>query len=203
MRALDLFCGAGGVSMRLHRAGFEISGVDILPQSHYPFDFIQGDALKAVLRGFDFIWASPPCQAHSRMCGCREGLANQYQDYIPAIRKRLRRWGGPWIIENVVGAPLENPIMLCGAMFGLKIYRHRIFESNLSLVVPPHSKHMVPASKAGHWREGTFISVAGHCSPINVARKAMGIYWMNQNELSEAIPPIYSEYLARQVITQL
>lgn len=200
MKALDLFCCAGGASMGIHRAGYEVTGVDISNQPNYPFKFVLGNALEATLDGFDFVWASPPCQNSSRMTGCRPGLREQYQQLIPATREKLKTWGGPYIIENVVGAPLENPVMLCGAMFGLETYRHRLFESNIPLKVPIHPKHDKPASKAGHWRRGTLISVAGNCAPIAMARKAMGIDWTTRAELTEAIPPVYAEYLATQIL---
>jgi DNA (cytosine-5)-methyltransferase 1 len=178
-----------------------VTGVDIVNQPNYPFAFVQGDALNVDLCGYDFVWASPPCQHHSRMSGCREGLRDKYPSLIAATRAKLKAWGGPWIIENVVGAPLENPVMLCGAMFGLATYRHRIFESNVKLTVPPHPKHDKPTSKAGHWKPGTLISVAGNCAPMTLAREAMGIDWTTRAELVEAIPPAFSEYLARQIIS--
>lgn len=202
-RALDLFCCAGGAGMGLHRAGFDVHGVDIAPQPNYPFGFTQGDALAQDLSGYDFVWASPPCQNHSRMSGCREGLRDKYPSLIAATRAKLRAWGGLYIIENVVGAPLENPVMLCGAMFGLATYRHRIFESNVALTVPPHPKHSTPTSKAGHWKPGTLISVAGNCAPMSMAREAMGIDWTTRAELVEAIPPAFSLFLGRQIIQTL
>jgi DNA (cytosine-5)-methyltransferase 1 len=203
MRALDLYCCAGGAAVGLHRAGYDVTGVDIEAQPHYPFAFIRGDALEAQLSGYDFVWASPPCQRYSRMSGCREGLSDTYPGgLIAATRAKLEAWGGPWVIENVVGAPLRDPVMLCGAMFGLKTYRHRIFESNLPLTVPEHPEHSIPASKAGHWKPGTFISVAGNCAPMAMAREAMGINWrMPRSNLVEAIPPAFAEYLARQILS--
>ncbi len=186
--------------MGLHRAGFEVTGVDLHPQKNYPFKFIQGDALDADLSGYDFVWASPPCQRHSGMSGCRPGLAEKYPDLIAPIREKLQAWGGDWIIENVPGAPLINPAMLCGQMFGLPLYRHRLFEGSRLLMTPPHEKHAIRGSRAGHWEWGTIMSVAGHCSPMPLARIAMGIKWMNRDELAESIPPAYSEYLARQFL---
>jgi DNA (cytosine-5)-methyltransferase 1 len=200
VRCLDLFCGAGGAGMGLHRAGFEMTGVDISPQPNYPFKFIHGDAMDQDLSGYDFIWASPPCQRYSGMSSCRKNLKEKYPDLISPVREMLLAWGGPWIIENVIGSPLRDPVVLCGSMFGLKTYRHRQFESNLSLTVPPHPPHTVPSSKAGHWKPGTFVSVAGHCAPMKLCREAMGIDWTNQRELALAIPPAYSEYLGRQVM---
>lgn len=203
MKALDLFCCAGGAAMGLSRAGFWVVGVDIEFQPHYPFLFILGDALESDLSGYDFVWASPPCQKHSRMSQCRDGLSDKYPDLIAATREKLQAWGGPYIIENVVGAPLQNPVMLCGAMFGLKTYRHRLFESNILLTTPDHPAHETPASKAGHYKPGTFISVAGNCAPMDKAREAMGINWMPRSNLVEAIPPAFSEYLGRQIIRHL
>lgn len=203
LKCVDLFCGAGGVSMGLSRAGFQVVGWDIAPQKNYPFEFRQGDALDVDLSGFDFVWASPPCQRSSRMCSCRPGLSDTYPQLIPPVRDMLAKSGLPYVIENVQGAPLVNPIMLCGAMFGLETYRHRYFESNISLVWPEHPEHTTPTSKAGHWKPGTFISVAGHCAPIEVAKKAMGIDWMNRNELAEAIPPAFSEFIGKQAISAI
>lgn len=203
LRALDLFSGAGGAAMGIHRAGFEVTGVDIEPQKNYPFKFIQADAMAFNLDGFDFVWASPPCQRHSRMSGCRAGLAAKYPNLIAGTRDKLNAWGGAYIIENVEGAPLKSPVTLCGAMFELETYRHRLFESQVTLIAPPHKRHITPTSKAGHWRPGTFISVAGHCAPMAMARKAMGIDWMNRSELAESIPPAFSEYLCRQIVEHI
>ena len=138
VRCLDLFCGAGGAGMGLHRAGFDVTGVDILPQPRYPFRFIMGDALAQDLTGFDFVWASPPCQAHTAMQHIRKN-AHAHPDLIPAVRAKLESWGGPWVIENVKGAPLRNAVMLCGAMFGLRIAKHRYFETSFDLpfLLPP------------------------------------------------------------------
>lgn len=183
--------------MGLAQAGFEVLGVDIEPQPHYPFTFVQADAMAFPLSGdYDLVWASPPCQRHSRMSGCRPGLRQTYPDLISAMRDRLQAWGGrAWVIENVVGAPLRDPVMLCGAMFGLETYRHRLFECSAPVVPPPHPPHTTPTSKAGHWRPGTFISVAGNCAPMAKARAAMGIGWMPRAQLVEAIPPAFSRFI--------
>src|SRR5574337_20985 len=125
-RLLDLFCCAGGCAMGYHRAGFDVVGVDINPQQRYPFEFHQADAMTFDLSGFDAIHASPPCQAYT-VLGGREDLSH-YPDLVDAVRERLQASGKPWIIENVPGAPLRDPITLCGAMFGLRRYRHRLFE---------------------------------------------------------------------------
>lgn len=199
---LDLFCGAGGAAMGYHRAGFDVVGVDIAPQPNYPFEFHQADALE-YLRGmgprFAAVHASPPCQRYSAMSACRPGLAGDYPDLVAPTRDLLMRTGLPWVIENVPGSPLENPITLCGHMLGLELYRHRLFESNIALQQPPHPRHVKPASRAGHWNPGTIMSVSGHVAPIAVARAAMGIDWMSRAELAESIPPAYTEYVGRQL----
>lgn len=204
LRCLDLFSGAGGASYGLHLAGFEVWGVDINPQSRYPWPerFIQADALTYPLDGFDLVWASPPCQAHSTLNAL---WGRDYPDHIPAMRERLQAWGGPWIIENVPGAPLHNTITLCGTHFGLKVYRHRLFESNLMLFAPSvHQQHKERAPKAGRPPQpGQFITPVGHFSGVAYAQEAMGIPWMGQKELAQAIPPAYSFFLGTQVIEQL
>jgi DNA (cytosine-5)-methyltransferase 1 len=150
LRALDLFCGAGGVSVGLQRAGFEVTGVDIAPQRHYRGGtFVQADALTFPLEGFDFVWASPPCQAHSSLRHLQAGKV--YPELIPATRARLEAAGIPWCIENVPGAPLGASgflIMLCGTMFGLQtpdgraeIRRHRLFETSFSIPLRPACQH--------------------------------------------------------------
>lgn len=196
LRIADLFCCAGGAAMGLHRAGFEVEGWDIKPQPNYPFRFHLGDALDADLSGFDSAWASPPCQKFTR---ARKLRGNTHPDYIPEVRAKLSDLGVPYCIENVPGAPLLNPALLCGSMFGLNIYRHRIFESNfpIPLRLCSHSK---PQTKMGRpVREGDIIQVVGHFSNVPYARKAMGIDWMNQQELAQAIPPAYSEFIGRAI----
>lgn len=205
-RLLDLFCCAGGAATGYSRAGFDVVGVDISPQPRYPFEFIQGDALAyAEKHGheFDAIHASPPCQRYSTMSNCRPGLADEYPDFIKPMRDLLNSTDLPWVIENVPGSPLINPVELCGRMFGLELYRHRLFESNVDLRAPEHPKHEIPASRAGHWKPGTVMSVSGHVSPIAVARTAMGIDWMTRDELVEAIPPAYTDYIGEQLVSRV
>lgn len=185
--------------MGYRQAGFNVTGVDLHLQPRYPFRFIQADALTVDLSGFDAIHASPPCQRYSRMVNCRPGLSEDYPDLIGPIRKRLIEQGTPWVIENVPGSPLLNPVMLCGAMFGRQLYRHRLFESTLALAVPPHPRHVIPASRAGHWVPGTVFSVSGNCSPVSIANDIMGIDWMIRTELVESIPPYFTEYLGKQL----
>ena len=179
--------------MGLHQAGFDVVGVDISPQPHYPFEFHQADAMTFPLEGFDFVWASPPCQAHTLAQRIR---GNEHPDLIAPIRKRLQRFGGPWAIENVVGAPLNEPIELCGAMFGLQVYRHRLFECSFPIQAPPHPDHVAPLRKMGRpVRPGEFMHVVGNFSGVAQARKAMGIDWMVRDGLREAIPPAFDKFV--------
>lgn len=203
---LDLFCGAGGAAMGCHRAGFEVVGVDLREEPRYPFEFIRGDwqvVLDKFGDTFDAVHASPPCQGYSAMSTCRPGLADQYPRLIEPVRRALQNLGVPHVIENVEGSPLDSPITLCGQMFGLELYRHRLFECSFPISVPTHPEHVIPASKAGHWQPGTIMSVAGHIAPVAHARRIMGIDWTTRDELAEAIPPAYTEYIGRQLIEQL
>ena len=213
---LDLFCGAGGAAMGYHRAGFEVVGVDIKEQPNYPFLFIRDDALefaKALARqpGNDLaaLHASPPCQHYSAMSGCRPGLSEEYPDLVAPTRRLLQEIGLPWVMENVAGSGLLTQsslfgelhgITLCGHMFGLKLYRHRLFESNIPLTEPAHPRHLVPGGRAGHWRPGEIISVSGHFNNAELAREAMGIDWMTSDELAESIPPAFTEYIGAQLL---
>lgn len=203
--ALDLFCGAGGASMGLHRAGFKVLGVDIAPQPRYPFAFVHGDALTYPLKGFDFIWASPPCQRFSDLAH-RNGNADDWLDLIDPIRQRLIAYGAPYVIENVERAPLRNPVTLCGTMFpGLRVLRHRGFEASFPIKAPPHGKHpkvhTLDKRKAHYGKTDDMVDfvqvTGGGNSSIRAARDAMGIFWMSKGEINEAIPPAYSEFIAK------
>jgi DNA (cytosine-5)-methyltransferase 1 len=200
MKLLDLYCGAGGASLGLSRAGFDVTGVDITPQPNYPFPFILANALDCNLNGYDAYWASPPCQAYTTR---GKAWGYDYPKLIEPTRERLRSSGKPYIIENVIGAPLINWVMLCGTMFNLGVFRHRYFESNVLLLVPPHAKH------DGELGDGKYVTVAGHASIKrdyeNYLKwpKAMDIYHMSKGEIREAIPPAYSEFLGRQLIKYL
>jgi DNA (cytosine-5)-methyltransferase 1 len=200
-RLLDLFCCAGGASEGYRRAGFEVVGVDIEPQPHYPFEFHQADALTFPLDGFDAAAASPPCQKYTL---CQRIQSNAHPDLVDPIRRRLRAAGIPYAIENVIGAPLENPIILCGSMFGLRTYRHRGFECNFPIEAPPHPEHVAPVRKMGRpVQPGEFMHVVGNFSGVAMARKAMGIDWMPRDKLREAIPPAFTEYVGRAMIAHL
>lgn len=213
---LDLFCCGGGAAKGYHDAGFDVVGVDCDPQPRYPFMFVQADALEYLaLHGleYDAIHASPPCQRYSatarlKFTKAARGLA---LDLVPPVREALVATGKPYVIENVVGAPLLNPIMLCGLMFGLKVFRHRLFESNVFLLEPHHEPHR-------NRRIGVdgFCCVAGHGDSGRAHRRvpysrrsvaawkvAMGIDWLNRDELAQAIPPAYTAYVGRQLISFL
>lgn len=205
-RLLDLFCGAGGCARGYTDAGFEVVGVDIVPQPHYPYAFHQADALTFPMEGFDVIHASPPCQAFTMMLN--HGLADRtkHPDLVDAIRRRLQATGNPYVIENVPGAPLEKMIMLCGAMFGLHVYRHRFFESNVLLFQPDHPRHIIKAVHAGMIpRNGEFYCPVGNMGDKDGAQRAMGITWMKttgskDREIANAIPPAYARWIGEQLM---
>lgn len=204
LKLLDLFCCQGGASMGYHNAGFEVVGVDIEPQPRYPFDFVQADALAYLMEygdEFDAIHASPPCQAFTN---AQKIMGNRHPDYLGPVRDLLIVTGKPYIIENVPGAPLRDPIELCGAMFGLRTYRHRLFESNIPLVAPEHPEHIFKTAKMGRVPEPwEFMHVVGNFSGVEQARKAMDIDWMSRDGLRESIPPRYTAYLGRQLADHL
>ena len=206
MKVLDLFSGSGGAAMGLSRAwpDADITGVDLKAMPRYPFRFIQADAMTFPLDSYDFIWASPPCQAYSVTRNMH--LANQHPDLVAPTRTRLEAVGVPYIIENVVGAPLNTVVELCGTMFGLKTFRHRRFETSYMVLAPKHS-HPAGSSTntskgdkgvSSHKNGATHITVAGNNFNFQDGKAAMGIEWMNHDELKQAIPPAYSEFLARQ-----
>lgn len=181
--------------------------MDIVPQPRFPYEFIQASYLDYPLDGFDLIHVSPPCQRWTRQLRCRPDVRATYPDHITPMRQRLiahkLRTGTPYVIENVENAPLRTPVMLCGWAFHRDVYRHRFFETSEDLAGVVHRKHVTPASKAGHWRPGTFISVSGHCSPMWLARQVMEIDWMRRYELAESVPPYFTEYLGLQLRAQL
>jgi DNA (cytosine-5)-methyltransferase 1 len=198
---LDLFCKAGGAGFGYHLAGWDVTGVDIEPQPRYPrpFRFIQADALEVLadrefLAGFDLIHASPICKGYSA-CAVLNDVEHPRQ--IGAVRERLAATGIPYVIENVEGAPLRDPVTLCGAMFpGLRTYRHRLFETPFPVAQPAEPPHRWPLAKMGRPpRPGEWMQVVGHFSDVAAARVAMGIEWMTRDELAQAIPPAYTRYV--------
>jgi len=198
----DLFCGGGGSAVGYKKAGFYyIEGFDIKPQPDYPFESFVEDALAVDLEPYDFIHASPPCQSFS--VGTRSANREKHPDLVEPIRQKLIDSGKPYIIENVPGAPLLSPVVLCGTMFpGLKVFRHRCFESNIPLVVEMKCAHAGHKAKERRPDNGDFFTVAGHnTGTMKEWEDAMGIHWMTKKQtLAEAIPPAYSEYLGKQII---
>ena len=200
-RLLDLFCGAGGAGMGYHRAGFdEIVGVDIAPQKNYPFEFVQGDALEYVAEHggeFDAIHASPPCQRYSVV----SRNDKEYPDLYGPTRDLLLSSGVPWVIENVIGAPYESGIVLCGSMFNLVVRRHRNFETSWL--------HLM-GLRCDHATQGRPITITGHGGGIPRRHSDKGIYaewpqymgmpWAIPKECTQAIPPAYTEYIGRALL---
>ncbi len=211
-RLLDLFCGAGGAGMGYHRAGFDVVGVDILPQPHYPFEFVQADAMIFPLEAlaFDAIHASPPCQAYSTLAAMHPTVS--HPELIPETRERLLATGVPWVIENVEPSPLArrsdlfgaHGIMLCGSMFGLGVERgflrrHRIFETSFAMPQPQCAHSGVAVGVYGH---------GGHSGKHRMlyraeAAEAMQIDWMSRDEMAQAIPPAYTEFIGEQLLASI
>jgi DNA (cytosine-5)-methyltransferase 1 len=210
--------------MGYYRAGFDVVGVDEAPQPRYPFEFVQGDALEYLAahgHEFDAIHASPPCQAHTAMKTMHN--AKDHPDLVPVTRELLQATGLPYVIENVPGAPLIAPMLLCGTMFNLgcedaELRRHRLFESNFLFLAPPcqHGRRADSIGLyGGHVRnrrrvigiygEGVRDSVrkTDRGVPdftVEQGREAMGVDWMTLAELCQAIPPAYTEYIGRQLL---
>ena len=200
--------------MGYHRAGFdEIVGVDIKPQKNYPFEFVQADALEYPLGGFDLIHASPPCQKFSPIGKMHRSKIPKKPrpDLITPIRNLLKKSGIPYVIENVPGAPLKNPVRLCGSSFTLGVRRHRLFESNISLSGSECDHRSIPEifGVYGDHPERCRVRTDGKGGNINraptleVGQKAMGIDWMLWKELTQSIPPAYTEFIGKQLIRAL
>jgi DNA (cytosine-5)-methyltransferase 1 len=228
VKLLDLFCGAGGAAVGYARAGFEVIGVDIKPQPHYPFEFHQVDALEVLAdldgwaddlpsavapfwdrRHFAAIHASPPCQAYSAITFAT-GTRAAHPDLLGPTRDLLRTTGLPYVIENVPGSPMANYITLCGTAFGLvtegwELWRHRQFEANFEWpLFVPQCVHRQRALVAGVYGGGGFIAPArrkhGKCSSVRVRREIMGIDWMNRYEMAQAVPPAYTEWIGQALL---
>lgn len=216
-RLLDLFCCAGGAGMGYHRAGFDVVGVDINPQPNYPFEFHQADAVGFALdhdHEFDAIHASPPCQANIAITAGnrgRDGWVDDHVNLVPATREALTWIGKPWVIENGVTGELRGDLRLCGLMFGLPTFRHRLFEvDGFALMSPGHPSHR--GFRTAGWRHG--VKYAGNVygvygdgggkPTIAQAQKALGIDWTDvRDELNEAIPPAYTEFVGHQLMAHL
>lgn len=217
-KLLDLFSGAGGAARGYQLAGFHVTGIDIKHQPRYAGDvFIQADALAYVAQHgheYDAIHASPPCQAYSVT---KSLTTKEHPKLVEQTRELLKATGKPYIIENVPGAPLINAITLCGTMFGLGVIRHRLFETNPQIwFAPAACKHdglstgnhkafrkkgftRVPRFSDGY----KFISVTGNSFILEDAEQAMAIDWMNRQEIAEAIPPAYTQWIGERLMEQL
>ena len=224
LRLIDLFCCAGGASTGYAQAGFEVVGVDIQKQPRYPFPFIRGDALKPPVRleDFDLVWASPPCQAHSTIG--KQNRKRRHYDHpdLVAPTRELIRTHPCWIMENVMGAPLAASVMLCGSMFGLDVRRHRLFETTFLVPHPPcqhefHTPRFISLDKRRRLPVGQVsvhggsqlagvVGVHGHLNYAGerkLREAAMGIDWMDDYGLTQAIPPAYSEHIGRYAMIAL
>jgi DNA (cytosine-5)-methyltransferase 1 len=201
---LDLFCGAGGAAVGYHKAGFDVIGVDKEPMPHFPFKFYQADAiayLDAMLTfgftGIDAIHASPPCQHWSIMSNCQPGTADKYPQLIAPVRKRLIAIGLPYVIENVKGSPLVEPVQLCGSSFGLRVNRHRFFEANFPIprLACAHARYVMnPHNAVGRRRMQSLFGVAfGELERTWV--REMGLGWMTLREARESFPVAYTEHI--------
>ena len=219
-RLLDLFCGAGGAAMGYHRAGFDVWGVDIEPQPHYPFAFVRDDALAVLRRGFvtdaahvrdfDAIHASPPCQAYSTQTA--DPL--RHPDLYAETRDLLESTGLPYVIENVIGAPYLHGVTLCGSMFNLRVRRHRNFETSFLILQPlvcDHRRQGPPVDVTGHPAGDAVGSRGGRTTipggthgnkwqNLTHGSEAMGIEWMDKTALPLAIPPAYTEFIGEQLM---
>lgn len=195
---IDLFCGAGGCSMGYYMAGFNVLGVDNCPQPNYPFAFVQADAMSYPLNGFAGVHSSPPCQGYSVT---KNGHSRKHPLLIEPVRHRLQDSGLPYVIENVQGAPLIDPVRLCGTMFELRVYRHRLFETNFPIPQPFHPPHVALCSNGDSFKgnrkpsDAHFYTVVGNFGHLEDARNAMGITWMRRAELAQAIPPAYTRFI--------
>lgn len=241
-RLLDLFCGAGGAAMGYHRAGFDVVGVDVNPQPHFPFEFHQADALEFQIAGFDAIHASPPCQAFTTAIS-DPAVRARHPNLLPQVKARLVASGLPFVIENVPRAPLDRSrsIQLCGTFFGLRVFRHRLFELSFPLPLVPRCAHgplrvglemesVVGKGHGSNCYSRRMMTVAGNtCSPVRMVcvagngtqsstmrhgapyryesleswRDAMGIDWMSRRELTQAIPPAYTEWIGGHLLTAI
>ncbi|MEU0397967.1 SAM-dependent methyltransferase [Streptomyces sp. NPDC006208] len=215
-RLLDLCCKQGGASKGYHNAGFDVIGVDREPQPRYPYRFIQADLRDLdpewIAENFDAAAGSPPCWAHSDLA---HRTGREYEDFIPETRALLVATGLPYVIENVEGAPLKDPIVLCGTMFdGLRVSRHRLFESNIPLTVPRpcpkrHPLHYTLDKRKAHygqldeWTDFVMVTGGGNCSRAAASAAMGGLDWMTKDGMNQSVPPAYTEWIGRQLLAHL
>lgn len=218
LTVLDTYCCGGGMGMGYYLAGYDVVGVDIDPQPNYPFPFIQGDAVEYIRahgHEYDLIHGSPPCQDYSNLNAYNK---KDYPRLIGPTRDAMRAVGKPYVMENVEIAGVEfiNPITLCGPMFGVKVYRHRVFETNWGLSAPEHPKHVERCMRNGYLPtpEKPFMTITGGAHSRawqNAACDVMGMPWIKVpaggdiklgiREVCEAIPPAYAEWIGRRFLT--
>lgn len=208
---LVYFCCQGGACKGYERAGFDVTPVDLNPQPrHYaPGKVIVADAIAHLagliqtseIRQYALVGGSPPCQ---RWTNAQRIMKREHPDLITPFRELCIASGLPYVIENVPGAPLRDPVELCGASFGLHTYRHRLFESNLPLTTPAHQEHTEPMVKMGRpLKPGDWYQAVGNFSNVPYVRADMGVPWMTREGIRECIPPVYAEYIGRQILAYL
>lgn len=201
---VDLCCCGGGASVGLYRAGFNVVGVDINPQSHYPFPFLQADVTTLDpewIGQFDAVWASPPCQRFTRHAR-QKGTADNHPDLIGPVRDLLVTVGLPYVIENVPEAPVRPDLILCGAMFGLKVVRHRHFEvSGFVVEQPEHVEHAPDyITVTGHPGGSSKRDGGAHFGNTAEWKEAMGIDWLPASKIKEAVPPAYGQHIGAAML---
>lgn len=206
LTVLDTYCCQGGASWGYYLAGFDVVGVDLDPQPRYPFEFHQGDAVEFIRQHgheFDLLTGSPPCQRYTK---AQRLMGNDHPDLIGPTRDAMIATGRPYIIENVeeAGPHMVDPLLLCGRMFGLRTYRHRLFETSLPLGTRMHPRHIAPVAKMGRpVKPGEYMHVVGNFTGVDLAREVMGMPWASRDGLREAIPPAYTRFLGEQAAEQL
>jgi DNA (cytosine-5)-methyltransferase 1 len=213
-RLLDLYCGGGGAAMGYHRAGFDVIGVDIAPQYDYPFAFVLADASTFPLQGFDVVHASPPCKPFTPAANRARAaprLFDPHPDHLGPTLARFATLDMPWVVENVPDAPMPaGSVTYCGSSFGLAVRRHRLFASNVPLTAPPCRHDPTPRYQSLDWsarRAGRLVpsvsvhgNLQGGTDTLELRRWAMGIDWLPNDRLTQAIPPAYTEHLGRQLL---